>query len=298
MGEVLRLVDIWKVFKQGSEKYAVLKGVNLTVTAGEMLVVMGPSGSGKTTLLTIAGTLDKPSRGRVYVGGIDATGLSEEELAEFRSMRIGFVFQSYNLIGNFTALENVMFPMLLTKRYSAEEARERARELLELVDMGPHADKFPCQLSGGQQQRVAIARALANDPDVVLMDEPTGNLDVVSAARVASLVKWLNEVYGQTFVIVTHNPELASIASRVVYMRDGVLYDYDRPPTRMLEAGIAEEIKRARERRGLKLSQLRLLRLRAENARKLAAQGKLSPDKVSKEVELLRVKLERIKSLA
>ena len=298
MGEVLRLVDIWKVFKQGSEKYAVLKGVNLTVTAGEMLVVMGPSGSGKTTLLTIAGTLDKPSRGRVYVGGIDATGLSEEELAEFRSMRIGFVFQSYNLIGNFTALENVMFPMLLTKRYSVEEARERARELLELVDMGPHADKFPCQLSGGQQQRVAIARALANDPDVVLMDEPTGNLDVVSAARVASLVKWLNEVYGQTFVIVTHNPELASIASRVVYMRDGVLYDYDRPPTRMLEAGIAEEIKRARERRGLKLSQLRLLRLRAENARKLAAQGKLSPDKVSKEVELLRVKLERIKSLA
>ena len=298
MGEVLRLVDIWKVFKQGSEKYAVLKGVNLTVTAGEMLVVMGPSGSGKTTLLTIAGTLDKPSRGRVYVGGIDATGLSEEELAEFRSMRIGFVFQSYNLIGNFTALENVMFPMLLTKRYSAEEARERARELLELVDMGPHADKFPCQLSGGQQQRVAIARALANDPDVVLMDEPTGNLDVASAARVASLVKWLNEVYGQTFVIVTHNPELASIASRVVYMRDGVLYDYDRPPTRMLEAGIAEEIKRARERRGLKLSQLRLLRLRAENARKLAAQGKLSPDKVSKEVELLRVKLERIKSLA
>ncbi len=294
MSEALKLVDVWKIYRQGSTEYAVLKGVNLTVERGELLVVMGPSGSGKTTLLTIAGTLDRPSRGRVYIGGYDVTDLNEERLAEFRSTRVGFVFQSYNLLRNYTALENVMLPMIFSGRYTREEARKRAYELLKIIGLEEHAHKFPSQLSGGQQQRVAIARALANDPDIVLMDEPTGNLDLSSAAKIMSLVKWLNEVYGQTFMIVTHNPELAELASRVVYIRDGILYD--EPPKNLLNIKIMEEIRREDYAARLRETQIKLLRVRALSVKRLAKEGRISPDELAKEVELLRYKIRRIKA--
>jgi len=294
MSEALKLVDVWKIYRQGSTEYAVLKGVNLTVERGELLVVMGPSGSGKTTLLTIAGTLDRPSRGRVYIGGYDVTDLNEERLAEFRSTRVGFVFQSYNLLRNYTALENVMLPMIFSGRYTREEARKRAYELLKIIGLEEHAHKFPRQLSGGQQQRVAIARALANDPEIVLMDEPTGNLDVKSSAEVMGLVKWLNEVFGQTFMIVTHNPELAELASRVVYIRDGILYD--EPPKNLLNIKIMEEICREDYAARLRETQIKLLRVRALSVKRLAKEGRISPDELAKEVELLRYKIRRIKA--
>ena len=294
MSEALKLVDVWKIYRQGSAEYAVLKGVNLTVERGELLVVMGPSGSGKTTLLTIAGTLDRPSRGRVYIGGYDVTDLNEERLAEFRSTRVGFVFQSYNLLRNYTALENVMLPMIFSGRYTREEARERAYELLKIIGLEKHAHKFPRQLSGGQQQRVAIARALANDPEIVLMDEPTGNLDVKSSAEVMGLVKWLNEVFGQTFMVVTHNPELAELASRVVYIRDGILYD--EPPKNLLNIKIMEEIRREDYTAKLRETQIKLLKVRALSVKRLAKEGRVSPDELAKEVELLRYKIKRIKA--
>ena len=294
MSDALRLESVTKVYTVGTSKITVLKGVDLTVKRGELAVIMGPSGSGKSTLLCIAGTLDRPSSGKVYIGGVDVTEMSEEELSRFRAERVGFVFQSYNLLSNFTALENVMIPMLLTGLYTVSEARERALLLLKAVGLEGHAGKFPSQLSGGQQQRVAIARALANDPDVVLMDEPTGNLDVASAARVASLVKWLNQVYGQTFVIVTHNPELASIASRVLYIRDGRIFES--PPESLLERRLKEEMKSTRYAYELKRIQLRLLEIKAQSLRRALTERSVEPSKLMEELSQLEGRIKRLKS--
>lgn len=199
--------------------------VNLTVKSGEVLVVMGPSGSGKTTLLNIIGTLDRPTKGRVYIGGVEVSSLSEGELFRFRLNKIGFLFQQYNLISNLTALENVMMPMMLSGLYDRAMAEAKARMLLSLVDLEQFANHRPSQLSGGQQQRVALARALAMDPEIIIMDEPTGALDPVSASRLLALIKSVNEALGKTIILATHNPDVAQIASRLVHIRGGRLFE-------------------------------------------------------------------------
>jgi len=225
---VVKLENVSKIYRIRSYEVHALKNVNLEVRKGELLVIMGPSGSGKSTLLNIIGTLDKPTKGGVILDGVNIMQLSEDELAYIRCKKVGFVFQFFNLINNFTALENVMLPLVLSGDYTVKEAKEKALELLRLVGLEKFINNRPSQMSGGQQQRVAIARALANDPSIVLMDEPTGNVDVEAATKILSLVNWLNKTYGHTFLIVTHNPDVANIGTRVLYIRDGMLYE--KPP--------------------------------------------------------------------
>ncbi|MGC9152838.1 MAG: ABC transporter ATP-binding protein [Vulcanisaeta sp.] len=220
--EVVRLVGVSKRYYLSSSVYVdALIDINLGVRSGEIAIVMGPSGSGKTTLMNIMGTLDKPTSGRVVIDGVDVTDADEDYLSRFRLERLGFVFQQYNLISQLTALENVMLPMLLTGRYTKDEAREKARLLLDLVGVADFMNNRPNQLSGGQQQRVAIARALANDPSFIIMDEPTGSIDLASSYLILDLVRLLNRALGVTFVIATHNMEVASIGSRIIYLRGG-----------------------------------------------------------------------------
>ena len=296
MSDAVRLENVWKVYGDGPSRAVVLKGVDLRVEYGELVVIMGPSGSGKSTLLGIIGTLDKPSTGRVYVAGVEVTSMDEDELAAFRLAHVGFVFQDHNLLRNFTALENVMYPMLLTRRYTYEEAKEKALELLRLVGLERVADRFPSQLSGGQRQRVAIARALANDPDIVLMDEPTGNLDIDSAAKVASLVKWLNQVYGQTFLIVTHNPELATLATRLLYIRGGRIYE--KPPESVLSKKLVEEVRNSELRTRIRNSQLRLLEVELRALRRLVAQGRIPRCETEARLSLLRNRANKLLQVA
>ncbi len=295
MSEVLKLVDIWKIYGSGGNKIAVLKGINLSIKRGELVIIMGPSGSGKSTLLSIIGTLDRPTKGKVYIGGVNVTSLNEDELVLFRSRRIGFVFQSYNLIKNLTALENVMLPMILSRLYDVKEAEKKALELLKLVGLGKHAHKFPKQMSGGQQQRVAIARALATDPDLILMDEPTGNLDLKSSAQVVSLIKWLNEVYGQTFLIVTHNPELVEVATRVLYIRDGRIYG--NPPKQLLAVKLKEELAKMEKSSTVREAQLKLLEIKAQALKRLALTGSISESRLREELEYLRLRVSKLESL-
>ncbi|MCD6509989.1 MAG: ABC transporter ATP-binding protein [Thermoprotei archaeon] len=250
----LRKVE--KIYYLGAEvRVHALRGISLKVYRGDFISIMGPSGSGKTTLLNIMGTMDRPTKGRVIVDGIDVTDMSEGRLAVIRREKIGFVFQAYNLITTLSALENVMLPMLLTGKYTEAEAKEKAMLLLELVGLEERAAHRPRELSGGEQQRVAIARALANDPAFVLMDEPTGSLDTVTGARVMSLVKLLNEHFGQTFIVVTHNPAVAKVAQKMFFIRDGLLYLS--PPKELLEFRMSAN---AEDRIRLLDIQVRLLR--------------------------------------
>lgn len=201
-----------------------LRGVTFSVRYGEMVSIMGPSGSGKSTLLHILGTLDKPTEGSVLIDGQDTTKLTERELGIIRRDKIGFVFQFVNLLTNLSALDNVVLPMVLSNRYNVSEAKKRAKLLLKLVGLPEERLRNkPRQLSGGQQQMVAIARAISNSPTYVLADEPTGNLDVDSSVRVVSTLRMINNLYGQTIIIVTHNPEVAKVANKVYFMRDGLL---------------------------------------------------------------------------
>ncbi|MCC6040079.1 MAG: ABC transporter ATP-binding protein [Thermofilum sp.] len=292
--EALVLKDVKKVYRTQTEEVQVLKGINLTIREGELAVIMGPSGSGKSTLLSIAGGLDKPTEGRVIVGGVDITDMSEEELAKIRARKIGFVFQSFNLVRNFTALENVMAPLIFTGLYTWKEAAEIASKMLEVVGLKGHEHKFPGQLSGGQQQRVAIARALAPGPDVVLMDEPTGSLDVDSAVRVLGLVKWLNEALGQTIVIVTHNPELSELATRTFYIRGGLIYE--QPPGQILAERI-KELKGGAGSRELKSLQLSMLKVKLEALERAASRGVADPGVIEAELKALERRISRLEKL-
>jgi len=220
--EVIKTIDLWKVYKLGKVEYAALRGVNLAVKRGEMIAVVGPSGSGKSTLLNLIGALDRPTKGQVFIDGVDISRLKSKELAELRNKKIGFVFQMFNLIPYMTALENVEVPMIASG-IPPKERRERAMQLLEAVGLAARANNKPSELSGGEQQRVAIARALANSPSIVLADEPTGNLDSKSAWDVVNLLKKINEERNVTIVIVTHNLEITSVCNRVVYLRDGMI---------------------------------------------------------------------------
>jgi putative ABC transport system ATP-binding protein len=220
--EVIKLINISKRYYLSSSVYVdALIDINLVIRSGEIAIVMGPSGSGKTTLMNIMSTLDKPTSGRVIIDGVDVTDADENYLSKFRLEKLGFVFQQYNLISQLTALENVMLPMLLTGRYTKDEAREKARLLLDLVGVGEFINNKPNQLSGGQQQRVAIARALANAPSFIIMDEPTGSIDLASSYLILDLIRLLNRAVGVTFVIATHNMEVASIGNRIIYLRGG-----------------------------------------------------------------------------
>jgi lipoprotein-releasing system ATP-binding protein len=215
---MLQAKDIQKHYGQ----VHVLKGVDLTLDKGEIVSIVGPSGSGKSTLLHILGTLDRPDKGEITINGQKVNGLSDKQLAAFRNKHIGFVFQFHHLLPEFTALENVCIPGWINGRADKEVAA-RAEKLLESLGLGHRLDNKPGALSGGEQQRVAVARALINDPQIIFADEPTGNLDSANARELHQLFFDLREKYNQTFLIVTHNEELAQMSDKVYHMKDGVM---------------------------------------------------------------------------
>jgi putative ABC transport system ATP-binding protein len=219
--ELIHLESITKVYGIGDGSVAALRDFSLTVETGESLAVMGPSGSGKSTLMNILGCLDTPTSGRYWFAGQDVSRLNETELAHVRNRRIGFVFQQFQLLPKLSAWRNVELPLLYR---NVRDRRSLALQALEQVGLANRVDHRPSQLSGGQQQRVAIARALVTDPDLILADEPTGNLDSASSRDVLAVLHELNE-QGRTIVIITHDPEVAPVAKRTVHMRDGRLVE-------------------------------------------------------------------------
>lgn len=218
--------EVTKTYRKGGVDVTPLHQVSLDIRAGEFLALMGPSGSGKSTLLNLIAGIDKPTGGRVVVFGEDITGWSEDELAEWRTRAIGYVFQQFNLLPVLTAYENVELPLLLI-RLSAAKRRQLVQTALKLVGLTDRAQHYPRQLSGGQEQRVAIARSIATDPQVLLADEPTGNLDRDSAASVMELFGELNQRYGKTIVMVTHDPHIAERAGKVLHLDKGDLIEQD-----------------------------------------------------------------------
>ncbi|RLG09777.1 MAG: macrolide ABC transporter ATP-binding protein [Thaumarchaeota archaeon] len=220
----IKFENVWKIYKLGTVEVAALRGLSIEIKRGEHLAVMGPSGSGKSTFLHLAGALDRPTKGRVLIEGRDPSKLNDDELSKLRNRYIGFVFQTFNLIPRLTALENVMLP-LVVRGVDGSERRKRAIEALEQVGLGDRINHRPTELSGGEQQRVAIARAIVTRPRIVLADEPTGNLDSVSAKEIVKVLSQLNRELGITLVVVTHDPEVASAAKRIVRIRDGVIYE-------------------------------------------------------------------------
>lgn len=237
--------NIHKIYKDGFKRLEVLKGVNITINKSEITAIIGPSGAGKSTLLHIIGGLDEPTKGKVLFAGVDIYKLSDIESSFIRNDRIGFVFQFYHLLPEFTAFENVLMPYYITKHtiaffrqrvrklfkskdfgiLSFKEMKHRAKELLCSVGLERRLSHRPSQLSGGEAQRVAIARALINNPDIVLCDEPTGNLDSETSAVVFDMVKKLNKDFKQTFLLVTHNNEVSNFSDRVIYLKDGVIHN-------------------------------------------------------------------------
>jgi putative ABC transport system ATP-binding protein len=222
MTDIIVLDQVEKVYRRDALEIPVLKGINLKVPQGEYLALMGPSGSGKTTLLNLIAGIDQPTNGRVLVSGVDISTVSQTELARWRSQTIGFIFQLYNLIPVLTAFENVELPLLLTK-LSRAERRKHVETALSIVGLSDRMDHYPRQLSGGQEQRVAIARAIVSDPAILVADEPTGDLDAHSAEEILMLLKRLNEEFGKTIVMVTHDPKAAARAHRMIHLDKGVL---------------------------------------------------------------------------
>ncbi|MGC1342554.1 MAG: ABC transporter permease, partial [Candidatus Binataceae bacterium] len=239
---VIELIDLWKTYVLGEVEVNALRGVSFSIDRGEFVAVMGASGSGKSTLMNIIGCLDQPTRGRYLLENEDVAGLAQEDLAAIRSRRIGFVFQSFNLLARTSALENVELPLF----YSAwnHQGEHRAEELLNLVGLTGRAQNHPNQLSGGQQQRVAIARALINQPSIVLADEPTGNLDSTSSAEIMDIITRLNRDQGITVILVTHDPDVGAYADRTISFRDGqIISDVRKPgaPVRSVAPAVVRE---------------------------------------------------------
>jgi putative ABC transport system ATP-binding protein len=218
--EIIRLEDVFKIYSMGENKVYALSGINVSVREGEFVAIMGPSGSGKSTSMNLVGSLDTPSKGRILLDEHDISKLHESDLAQIRGRKIGFIFQSFNLIPTLTAKENIVLPMVFQGK-SKEEQEEKVKELLELVELTDRANHYPNELSGGQRQRVAIARSLANNPEVILADEPTGNLDSKTGGKVLDFLQKLHK-QGKTIVMVTHDQDLAQkYAEKVYWLRDG-----------------------------------------------------------------------------
>lgn len=217
---IIELEDVWKTYQMGEVQVHALRGLNIKIRKGEFVAIQGPSGSGKSTSMFLVGCLDIPSKGKVYLDHHDISKLHESTLAQIRGRRIGFVFQQFNLLPTMTALENVELPMIFQGVPQAKRLN-RAKELLELVGLGARMHHRPSQLSGGEMQRVAIARALLNDPEVILADEPTGNLDSKTGEEVMKFFRNLHEKEKRTIVMVTHDKYLASQADRIIFLKDG-----------------------------------------------------------------------------
>jgi len=248
---VIRLLDIHKTYQTGEFEVKAVRGVTLDIFPGEFVALMGASGSGKSTMMNTLGCLDRPTRGKYYLDGIDVSSLDRDELADIRNQKIGFVFQGFNLLARTSALENVELPMLyMRSRASAREQRAHALRALDAVGLGDRADHTPNQLSGGQQQRVAIARALSNEPALLLADEPTGNLDSQTSIEIMGVFQKLNEA-GMTLVMVTHELDIARFCKRNIVMRDGVVVG-DKP----VENRLLAEVELARLRQEQKAVQL------------------------------------------
>ncbi len=221
MAVCLEMKNLRKVYKKGEIDVEALRGIDLVIEKGEFVSIMGPSGSGKTTLLNIIGCLDIPTSGEVIYDGTPLHNLKENQLSDYRKNNIGFIFQSYNLIPVLTVLENVELPMVIDKSLSPEERTKRAMALIERVGLKGMENRYPRELSGGQEQRVAIARALVKRPLVVLADEPTANLDSVTAEEIIEIMRQMNETEGTTFVFSTHDPRVEKHARRIIFLQDG-----------------------------------------------------------------------------
>jgi len=217
---LIKLENVWKIYQLGKVELTVLKEMNLEINRGSFVSIIGPSGSGKSTLLNIIGCLDIPTKGKIFLDGQDIQKLSEDELAKIRGKKIGFVFQQFNLLSNLTAIENVVLPMVFQK-IPEEKRFGRAKKLLEMVGLGERIFHKPAELSGGEQQRVAIARALANNPEMLITDEPTGNLDSKSGEMIMEILKELYQKGERTIIVVTHDPQIASFSKEVVHIKDG-----------------------------------------------------------------------------
>ena len=218
---LIKLDEVWKTYKVGTVSIHALRGLNFKVKEGEFVAIMGPSGSGKSTAVNMIGCLDIPTKGKIYLDGHDISKLEESELAQIRGRKIGFIFQKFNLIQTLTALENIMLPMIFQNTPSATRIK-KAVELLKIVELEDRMHNKPTELSGGQQQRVAIARALANDPEIILADEPTGNLDSKTGKIVMDFLRKLHNE-GRTIIMVTHDKDIAKYAERIDYLKDGVI---------------------------------------------------------------------------
>lgn len=222
--ELIKVRNLKKVYRNGKLEVEALKNINITVYEGEFVAIMGTSGSGKSTLMNILGCLDRATEGSYELEGIETTQRTDDELSFIRNQKIGFVFQSFNLIPRTTALANVELPMVYGK-VGAEERHERAKELLRMVGLEKRAHHMPNELSGGQKQRVAIARALANNPPIIFADEPTGNLDSASSVEIMDIFTRLNHEMGNTVIVVTHEPDIAEFTDRVLVFKDGQVVD-------------------------------------------------------------------------
>ncbi|MFO8016509.1 MAG: ABC transporter ATP-binding protein [Candidatus Woesearchaeota archaeon] len=217
---IISLDNVWKIYQMGDVEVPALRGLTLNIREGEFVSIMGPSGSGKSTSMNMVGCLDIPTKGTIDLEGRNISSMSESELAQIRGRKIGFIFQQFNLINTLTALENITLPMVF-QNIDEEKRVSRAKKLLGMVGLGDRTSHKPTELSGGQQQRVAIARALANDPDVILADEPTGNLDTRTGDTVMSFLSKLHREEGKTIVMVTHDPHVANSAERIEHLKDG-----------------------------------------------------------------------------
>jgi len=219
---VLKIQDVWKTYKLGEVDLTVLKGISFGIVKGSFVAIMGPSGSGKSTLLHIVGALDVPSKGKVFLDGEDVSKFSEDKLAKARGKKIGFVFQQFNLLHNLTALENVTLPMVF-QGTSDKDRVKRAKELLTSLGLGKRFNHKPNELSGGERQRIAIARALANDPEIIVADEPTGNLDSTTGKKIMDILIDLHKNQGKTIIVVTHDPNIADYTEETINIKDGQL---------------------------------------------------------------------------
>ena len=249
---IVRVIGVKKTFTMGKQELQALKGVDLEIYSGEYVSIMGPSGSGKSTLFNMIGGLDKPSDGKVFIDEVDISQLDAYELAWLRNRKIGYIFQTFNLIPVMTALENVTLPMTFAGM-NADDAQDKGIELLKLVGLGERFQHKPLELSGGQQQRVAVARSLANDPSIILADEPTGNLDLTTGEEIIELLQMLSSERGVTIISATHDYKMLNVSDRVVWVRDGMVDRVERREELDITiGGIGEKLtgQRSEEERG------------------------------------------------